>query len=49
MKFLYRYFYNSLEIPAVETDAYLHLLNPAERKAVHAFDADDTDICKLQE
>ena len=35
MEFLYRYFYNSLEIPAVETDAYLHLLNPAERKAVH--------------
>jgi hypothetical protein len=34
MKFLYRYFYTSLEIPAVETDAYLHLLNPAERKAI---------------
>jgi hypothetical protein len=34
MKFLYRYFYNSLKIPAVETDAYLHLLNSTERKAI---------------
>jgi hypothetical protein len=34
MKFLYRYFYTKLKIPAVETDAYLHLLNPAERKAI---------------
>jgi hypothetical protein len=34
MKFLYRYFYTTLKIPAVETDAYLHLLNVAERKAI---------------
>jgi hypothetical protein len=34
MKILYRYFYNKLTIPDVETDAHLHLLNPTERKAI---------------
>jgi hypothetical protein len=34
MKILYRYFYSKLTIPAVETDANLHLLNPKERKTI---------------